>query len=378
MASDVSLSLYVFGAGTGESILLTIEPAGESPRIFIIDSYATKPYDSPDNNPIIGIQPKVFEWEEVEAICLTHAHEDHFMGLESVASRTTNAKWVWPGGIPIDSVVRHYDVLADYKEPPTGKHKHKKWVVDSIRSLAEWSKSQKPSLVICGKKLLDSPISIKCLAPTDITFTEYTRKLMKNFGNIAIGDDQNPPDDFHNVPSAGLIFDTMSGTRVMLLGDMVEESWKSIFDDPQLMKLLKERKVDILKLPHHCSNGAVFKKLLELICDPVKTKAVLTPFRKKKPPPHDEAIKLVSNYVDELWCTVTLEREDDIWKSGSNNLQASRLLQSSFPRSPRKGSLPPVDCMVAFEVEASGAINISPGKYAHCLKGPAYTAVPAT
>ncbi len=370
MPREILFTLRIFGSGQGESILLILEPEGSTPRVFVIDSYATQPYDSPDKNPIIGIQPECFKWDQVEAICLTHAHEDHFMGLESVARRTTDIKWLWPDGIPIDKVVNHYHLLADFKKSQT--HPHRDWISGSIKNLAEWSKTQKPFKIISGREIIHDNISIRCIAPTDEISNDYVGKFLDNFGDILKGERKNPRDDFHNIPSAGLIFDIKNGSRMMLLGDMVEKSWEHIFEDAQLMKLLSERKVDVLKLPHHCSNGAIFQELLDLICDPNKTKAVFTPFRLRRPPPHEEAIELVSKYVDELWCTVALPKASENWQRNSDNLRVNISLNNYFSN-PKRFSLPPVDCMVAFEVDSSGAVTISHGKYAHCIKGAAYT-----
>ncbi len=344
MNEEAVLSLRVFGAGRGESILLISNTLGDYPKVFIIDCYATRPYDSPEKNPIVAIQPENFSWNQVKAICMTHPHEDHFMGLEPVGKQTTRARWVCPNGLPIDSVVNYYDKFAKKKSSPDPtNYNPRRWYAESIRALAEWSKSKRPFHAISDRNLIEEEdISIKCLSPKDAISSDYGRQLLAHWGDMLNDDYQDSPHDFHNLPSAGLIVDTTAGVRVMLLGDMVRESWKPILEDRKLVELLEQKKADILKIPHHCSNGAIWNELLELICDPEKTKAVLTPFSLKRPPPHDEAIRLVSDHVNELWCTVHLPRNGAVWQCDRQDIELNMVL-NNYLRNPQSSHLPP-DC----------------------------------
>lgn len=362
------LTLFVFGPGRGESILLIVKSSNLQ-KVYVIDCYATQPFDSPDKNPIIAIQSTAFSWDDVEAICLTHAHEDHSLGLEPVANKTTSSKWVWPGGVRIESVIELLDKINIYKRSTKTENTPKKLFANSIRRLAKWSENKIPFNALSGRDLLKGDVNIRFLAPKDEIADTYQKTLLGKLAGILEEKDETLPNDFHNIPSAGMVIDTNTGVRVLLLGDMVNESWEPVLKDQTMIEILKERKADIVKLPHHCSKWAIWPELLDLICDPDKTKAVFTPFNLRTPPPHDEAIKLVSNYVAELWCTVELPRASSMWKpsAGNNDPEVNLLLRSSVDQ-PQKANLPPVDCMVKFDVDTLGCISCSPGKFAYQIK----------
>jgi len=354
------LSLMVFGSGHGESILLIIDPKGKLPRALVIDCYATKPYDSPKTNPIIGVQPGRFDWNEIKVICLTHAHDDHFLGLAPVAKLTTNAIWAWPGAMPIDAIVDYYQKFADYKGPvPSAKT----WFAKSIKDLGDWGKSQEFIQVISGRSLDWESITITFIAPKDEKAQEYNRRIIENWSSNLLKMGKAPPDDFHNIPSAGIVIDTKTkkGNRIVLLGDMVEESWAPIFKDRALVDFLKKRKADIIKLPHHCSKYAVWKNLLELIADPKKTTAIFTPYRLEAPPPHRDAVRLASQYVADIWCTVPLSGGNERWHVSDFEIDQ---LQISFFENPKTQNLPVLDCSVSFEIAFSGKVSCTPGRYA--------------
>lgn len=368
MPSRTVLSLRVFGPGRGESILLVVEPESPQPHVFVVDAYATRPYDSAGTNPIIGAQPKAFDWAQVVGVCLTHAHEDHFMGLSAVARRTTAAKWMWPGPTPLDVVVKHYDVLAQRRRQPRLKGNGPRWIADSVRDLASWAATSEPFQIISRRQLKAGSVSLRCLAPSDEVSVEYARQLGHSVDNWIEGKPKAPPDDLHNVPSAGLVLDTAEGVRLVLLGDMVADSWLPVFKDKDLMSFLGSKKADVVKLPHHCSKGAVTAKVLELLCDRDKTRAVFTPFRTTSPPPHDSVVELACDYVKELWCTVTLPRAGVIWRRGrSGDLEADLALRK-FLGNPTKCILPPSECMVSFEIDADGSVTVSHGAHAYCIK----------
>jgi hypothetical protein len=368
MGSSPLLSLSVFGPGTGESILLILRPEGQPRAVYVVDAYALRPYDSPSTNPVIAAQEGNFSWSEVKGVCLTHAHEDHFMGLLPVARQSTKCQWMGPTLIPLDSVVDLQKALAQHVEAPGSASTPARWVADSIGDLASWSKSAQPFPAFSGQTIEDDGISIRIIAPTYAAATAQVRELVADAAQRVTNEYEAPRIDL-NICSVGIVVDLAVGTRVVLLGDMVAGSWRSVRHDGKLMGILAERKADIVKLPHHCSLGAMCPELLDQICDPERTRAVFTPRWLKAPPPHDEAVRRVSERVLELWCTVRLDRASKLWcRSEPGDIVGDLALQRTLG-GPQKAALPPADCMVLFEVDSTGEISSVPGKYSHCMKG---------
>lgn len=311
MTGDPSAELHVFGPGRGESIVLVLRPEAGEPYILVVDAYATEPRNQARTNPVIAFQSGRFSWNNVKGICLTHAHEDHFAGLGPVARRTTKATWMWPGPIPLDSIQKHYDYIAEYTDLPGTGDRSGKWLAESIKEIAIWSKTAPDTFqcAVCRSVFgTPAPFAITTLAPDDKLAARYARQLSDNVDDCIAGKIRGAPPDIHNIPSVGIVVDTPSQRRIMFLGDMVKESWRPVLARRECRKILDQRRADVVKLPHHCSNGAIFPDLLEIICDPSRTVAITTPFCLTCPPPHEEAIDLVREHVDQLWLTARLPR----------------------------------------------------------------------
>ena len=85
------LQIYLFGASLGESIVLQLPNGGWA----VIDCFASSP-----NNPQTNPAHKLLSAQGVstlEFLCLTHPHEDHFMGMSRLI-RDFQVKKFWGFG----------------------------------------------------------------------------------------------------------------------------------------------------------------------------------------------------------------------------------------------------------------------------------------
>lgn len=358
------LSITVFGPGHGESILVTSTCDNGRTEALIVDAFATSPHDSAETNPIIDAQNRWFRWGDVQGICLTHAHEDHFAGLVPVARRCSEhnpeVRWIWPSGIPLESIVRMFKAL-DAGTGYTAPH-GPNWIAQSIEQLAQWSEVAEPFQVLPGREITIGTARVRFLAPTDTISAKYARAISRAIASGMLDEYKAPSPDLHNTASAGMVVD-LPNLRVLLLGDMVKDSWDSALRNREVMSILEERKADLVKLPHHCSENAVYDSLLRRVCDPARTIAVFTPFRLGSPPPHESAVEKAREHVHQLWCTVRLPREGGVWDARGAPMEARALLAAPVHQA-RKAMADPRECYVRFEVDPDGRIRTRHGNQA--------------
>jgi hypothetical protein len=373
MTDNIICSLHIFGPGRGESILLELSNENGKKDIYIIDTSSAKPTDSPQKNPIIAFQAEnKFPWEHVIGICLSHPHEDHFTGLSAVARKTTNSVWMRQIASPLDSIVKHYNTIARVKGFKKSRQRSKQWIAESIRDIAEWGKSANDFYCIANRvfKWNNSNFTITFIAPEDNIATDYERKLQGNIDSQLINEPDSSPRNLHNIASTGIVIDYKSKIRILLLGDMVMESWKPLLKTGNhIQKLLLEKKANIIKLPHHCSSGAIFINLLEMMCDVNSTIAVFTPYSYKRSVPDIQTIEQVAGYVKELWGTVAPSTDIiNTWKCLSSNGFFCDKLTESFLKNPVSITKNPVDCRVSVKLYNTGESYVDPGKYAWSFK----------
>ena len=128
-------------------------------------------------------------------------------------------------------------------------------------------------------------------------------------------------------------------------------------------RLLQEKKAAIIKLPHHCSSGAIFEELLEITCDPTKTIAVFTPFSYSRSIPDINTLEKVAPYVKELWGTVGPENISD-WKCKSNHGIFCDKAGDSFVKEARIVNKNPVDCRISVNISISHLVEVATGEHA--------------
>lgn len=350
-------------------MVLEIATASDKIHVFIIDAAATKPTDSIEKNPILAFQRDRFSWEQVVGICLSHAHADHFTGLAALAQKTTNAKWMQPTLTALDAFVDYYDTVANVIGFSISKQPASRWIANSIREIAEWGKSADTFHCLTNRCFENSHGYIMTIiAPEDNIAENYNRQLHENIQRQFMEIPDYSPRNLHNVASSGIVLDLITGDRVLLLGDMVEESWGPLLESSDIVSLLEQRKATIIKLPHHCSSGAVFSKLLELTCDPEVTVAAFTPYSYSRDIPDMDTVSKVTEHVKELWSTVGPDRENISWTCNSyDNILLNRLV-NTYIQNPKNQTINPVDCRVTISIQKAGDVTVFPGEFAICYK----------
>lgn len=105
MTSDIArLKIYVFGSTEGESIVLHL-PNG---RWGVVDSFVSSLND-PGTNPAYRLLKRE-NVTEIEFLCLTHPHDDHFRGMSQLLEGfTVRQFWTFMGPDPQDvSLLKTY------------------------------------------------------------------------------------------------------------------------------------------------------------------------------------------------------------------------------------------------------------------------------
>src|ERR1700678_498036 len=79
LTSEIGLfRLYLYGATEGESIALQL-PSG---KWGVVDSFASS-LENPATNPVYSLL-KAKNVDQIEFLCLTHPHDDHFKGMSQL------------------------------------------------------------------------------------------------------------------------------------------------------------------------------------------------------------------------------------------------------------------------------------------------------
>ena len=102
--ADGKLEIYLFGAAKGETIVLHL-PDG---RWGVVDCYSSS-LDHPESNPACRLL-RERQVRELEFLCLTHPHDDHFLGMSHLL-KEFSVKSFW-SIFPLDT--HDFDLLKTY------------------------------------------------------------------------------------------------------------------------------------------------------------------------------------------------------------------------------------------------------------------------
>ncbi len=296
--------MHVFGSGRGESILIRL-PEGQW---GLVDHYASSPND-PASSPVRDYLDSQGV-EQLEFVCLTHPHDDHYRGLIKILERfVPRHLWLFPALDP--RTAKRLEEYIGLVEHDSCDHQGD---ADELAQILNWCNQRKKrgknrcriKFVGLGKDLYPSPerpnavVKIRGMGPPDPLISSYTNDLLACFradGTLR----QKLPHRCHNRISAALVVD-WNRTRILLGGDVERDGWSYILEEcPERL-----RSCAAVKVSHHGSKHGYCDSLWSRMGDKISTIAILTPFHSQDLP-HADALKHISIHVSSLYSTAPLQ-----------------------------------------------------------------------
>ncbi|MGO8898434.1 MAG: ComEC/Rec2 family competence protein [Isosphaeraceae bacterium] len=274
------LTIYLYGSTEGESIALHL-PDG---KWGVVDSFASSLKD-PASNPTYSLLKRE-NVTELEFLCLTHPHDDHFRGMSQLLKGFTAKQfWTFFGPDPTDVQLLKTYFWAEAQQADRATLKESAEELASIFDTVE--KGRIDRQVVMSRRLMypvpkDEGIQVEIwgIAPTDDRAQSYKKSLLRSFTKNP-GKVQALPHAKHNTISIGLRI-TFGRARILLGGDVEEEAWRTV--------LLENRPEDLashfVKISHHGSTTGYCPELWPVLSNQGSARpiAALTPYRRFRLP----------------------------------------------------------------------------------------------
>jgi hypothetical protein len=299
----MTLGVHVNGPGFGESVVLSF-PLPEDPTAIgwgVIDCYTSNLKD-PAKNPVLRLLQEK-EVGELEFLCLTHPHADHYEGMSHLFAHL-NVKRFWRfGAADVKKIRNHLRLSAD----DTGEWEDRASEQEYASILKGVRRVQKKGAGYY-KRLFDiarvyptnteeplppGVVGIYALAPESNAGDQYEKILERSLKTAPEGL-LGRLDPRHNLISVVLMVN-YGDTRLMLGGDALSGAWDSIcFSADRVFPI----NCAFVKVSHHGSVHSWHSASWGEIAKDRECYAVITPYdRGQNPPPHSE---LVDNLRP--WC----------------------------------------------------------------------------
>jgi beta-lactamase superfamily II metal-dependent hydrolase len=301
--------MHVLGAGKGESIVLRW-PGKMGDEWGVVDCFASSVRDPDTNHTLRFLQERGVN--ELAFLCLTHPHDDHFLGMSQLLQRL-KVNWFWRfAGISARDLVKLTSYMMQYANQVDNEREWEN-AKDFARTLelahALRDKGQLHQKAVTGiQQLYPTPadpsaqFQIWSFAPPGDRIDSYERALAASFD--ASGDLlDDHPEPHHNSVSVGLIV-KFGATRIILGGDVEKAAWTDIrreLPDHDLH-------ADAVKVSHHGSETGYVGDLWTVLAGKKKPIAVIAPYRRFKLPKKD-AIDHIKGHVSKIMLTCEIEDE---------------------------------------------------------------------
>lgn len=299
MSNKSYLTIHVINSGIGEGIIIQLPNS----KWGVVDCYSPSLLN-PTENPTLQFLTHN-NVKELEFLCLTHPHDDHYRGMSQVLEYYEgNIKEFWRfGGVDITELLAYLKINAienkDKELTMSTNDLHK-----TFKKVIEIKKKKKLNVQYINdfRRLYSDSVDqnileIFSLAPSSNLVQDYVATLkacFSNKGTIDIGRKQRN----HNMVSVVLLI-KYGNTKVLLGADAEKRSWKYILQD-------KLRTEDIsshaLKMSHHGSTNSIINGLWEEISKDNKLYVIITPYVRKSLP-QQEAINHVLQYTSNIAST---------------------------------------------------------------------------
>jgi beta-lactamase superfamily II metal-dependent hydrolase len=299
-----SLEIHVLGAGKGESIVL-----GWPGNCWgVVDCYAPSLNDHATNPTLQFLRGRGVS--ELEFLCLTHPHDDHFRGMSQLLEHL-KVKHFWR--FPTISV-RELKRLAKYMVEDTERGdvaELKENANDFVRTMTivneRRESNQLDQMLVNGHQQLypvpfdqSAQFQVWGFAPHGNQLGHYEQALTASFtaeGQLRA----NPPHVSHNDISVGLLV-VFGKTRVVLGGDVERAAWADICSQHKREHFF----VDAVKVPHHGSETGFIPGLWGDLAGRKKPIAVIAPYRRFRLPKRD-TLQHIGEHASKIMLTCEID-----------------------------------------------------------------------
>lgn len=332
-----SLAIHVLGAGKGESIVL----AWPENRWGVVDCYARSLTDHSTNPTLRFLRQKGVT--ELEFLCLTHPHDDHFRGMSQLLEQL-NVKYFWRfAGISARDLKLLAKILVVESERGGNGHEQEN-ANDFVRTMElvneRREKKQLKQKTVTGFQQLypipfdsTSPFQVSSFAPHGNQVGHYERSLAAGIGeNGQLR--KSPPQVSHNEVSVGLVVE-FGKTRVVLGGDVEKAAWT----DSRQEHAREHFFADAVKVSHHGSDTGIVPDLWADISGRKKPIAVIAPYRRFRLP-KAEALQHIKEHSSKVFLTCEIEHPNTPCPTGPH-LKSRLYLRGKLKAS---ASLPEGEC----------------------------------
>jgi hypothetical protein len=349
--SDGRLEIHVFGASQGESIALRLPNGGWG----VIDCYASTLADSANNATYRFLVDRGVS--ELEFLCLTHPHYDHFRGmsrlLESFRVRCfwrpsamsgQRLKWILRLSILDAKRSGHFEAVEDAKE------------LERVFSLVRDARRKRaepliPKNAAVGTQLypvpLDSDASFQMwsVSPCGRQVDRYEDGLRACFDLSGRLRDRLPYSRHNEISLALLV--VFGETRLVLGGDVEKGGWADS------MREFGSEKLDsaAVKVSHHGSTTGYCEGLWQSFSRNGKPIAIVTPFRRHGLP-RRQGLEHVGDFVASLLtpCLPAIHATDlPIPLSVEAPVKSRKAIRDTFKAESHSATYPPGKCSLILD-----------------------------
>ena len=299
-----SLGIHVLGAGKGESIVL----AWPGNRWGVVDCYAPSLNDHNTNPTLRFLRSRGVS--ELEFLCLTHPHDDHFRGMSQLLEHL-NVKYFWRFPTISASDLKR---MAKYMVGDTERGdvaELKENANDFVRTMTIVNERRKndqiDQMMVNGNQQLypvpfdqSAEFQIWGFAPHGNQLGHYEQALSASFtaeGRLR----PNLPHVSHNDISVGLLV-VFGKTRIVLGGDVEQSAWADICPQHNREHFF----VDAVKVPHHGSDTGFIPGLWGDLAGRKRPIAVIAPYSRFRLP-KQVALRHISQHAAKIMLTCDID-----------------------------------------------------------------------
>ena len=283
----------------------------------VVDCY-TQSQSDPWQNPTFRFL-KNRQVSRLQFLCLTHPHDDHFLGMVQLLDEFQPAEfWRFDGLSHVHhwQLIKYHALLARKPGLPPklreGFSRSSQELLGIFSRLLNGarSKAMEPRRfqgrvpVLEWKLDPERTVQIESLAPTGGRVEIYEGLVLEcidETGNLG----KTLPDPSHNLISLVLRF-TFGKTRVLLGGDLEDQCWS------ELMEKMHDLDATMVKVPHHGSANGYCNGLWPqfAVSATQKPVAVLTPYHRFNLP-DEQAIKLIREHSKAIYSTCAIRSSEE-------------------------------------------------------------------
>ncbi len=312
-----NLEVHLLGGSKGESIIIKLP----DDQWGVVDCY-TDAITEPDKNPTIqflrsrGVKTLLF-------VCLTHAHDDHFLGMVKLIEEFRPAEFWRFGCLSPPHIVKLLQYNALRAKEAVGEKKAElsrstKELYDILKVAENAHKDKsirpRPNPLTSLKTLYPLPrdegkgLKIECLAPSGVQVAKYHEAILE-----CVGPDEKIAKELkhsdHNEVSVVLKI-TYGETVVILGGDLEKAGWEEVVREYGEANL----KAVAVKVSHHGSENGYCTDLWKYFTTGGKTIAMIAPQHRHKLP-RPAGLDDISQFASQIVATCK-PKLDWVSKSG--------------------------------------------------------------